>query len=918
MSVEKSKGRTKMRQVFIWSSIALLTGSILTLAGSLLSFDFLTRWNSTSSPMSPVASTLFILSGLACISYQISLKYKLFKTVCYTIASAILLVCSVKVGSMAFGRPHLVSELLGIDVRKYGVLSLPTTLGLGFASTGLVLTHKKLPFREGVGTILGLLCALIGLFRCFAPGLGFLEGIAHADLEGMSLPSGVLLLFLGTMLIFLQPNAGLPRALTRKDLPGQVGRKTLVNMLGGGLITVSAYVVGRYWLHILDPDSGLTLVIVCLVGSIVAGIWLQIEYHAESVERAELLFDSPKHLTASLELNGRINQVSSTWTQATQWQEADLLGRRFIEFIHPDDVERTKQVIEHVAIGDASTELANRFVCQDGSYRWLEWSAKTTGHEELIYVIGRDVTEEKVIQSQAELERNVVISILDWAEDVIVVINDKGTIVRASKSSEKAFGYPPGELVGKNVSMLMGDPHHGLHDSYLKRYAATRERRVIGINRELAGKRQDGTEFPLVLSVGEMSTPDGPLYFGVMRDITKEKQDIAELNLAKDEAERANMAKSEFLSRMSHELRTPLNSVLGFAQLLELNYSDPKILKMVSSIQRGGRHLLELINEILDISRIESGKLALSLEPIHLGSVLMQAMELVKPLALSGQVSLEAHWENASTTYVLGDRQRLLQIFINLLSNGIKYNRPEGFLRVHVSEVKDKVVLRFEDSGCGISEEHQADLFVPFERLGAEYVEGTGLGLALSQKLSELMEASLELSSSGDTGSTFTVSLKKADAPAIPESTLEKTISVETGSVSREATILYVEDNLSNIELMEHLVAGWEGVNLMPAMQGRLGLELAVRHLPDVILLDVHLPDLGGAEVLRQLLADDQTKNIPVIVVSADATDSQRRNMISIGAREYLTKPLDVETLCSTISQIFTELGVSNNLECSL
>ncbi len=371
---------------------------------------------------------------------------------------------------------------------------------------------------------------------------------------------------------------------------------------------------------------------------------------------------------------------------------------------------------------------------------------------------------------------------------------------------------------------------------------------------------------------------------------------------ARQAADAANRAKSEFLGRMSHELRTPLNAILGFAQLLQMEAHTPEQRESVEHILKGGRHLLDLINEVLDITRIETGRLHLSLEPVSVGDLLREVYDLMQRLAAERHVQL--HLEPAADGHVRADRQRFKQVLLNLLANAIKYNSDGGAVTLACRRVAgDRLRLQVTDTGPGIPEALQARLFTPFDRLGAEQsgVEGTGLGLALSKRLVEAMGGSVGVESTLGEGSTFWVELPRAEPLALG---LERpSAEAPAAAPGRAAVVLYIEDNLSNLRLIERVLAHRPDVKLLPAMQGRLGLELARQHRPSLILLDLHLPDLPGHEVLRHLQGDPRTRDIPVIVISADATPGQVQRLKATGAYDYLTKPLDIQRLLVLLEQ---------------
>jgi signal transduction histidine kinase/CheY-like chemotaxis protein len=375
----------------------------------------------------------------------------------------------------------------------------------------------------------------------------------------------------------------------------------------------------------------------------------------------------------------------------------------------------------------------------------------------------------------------------------------------------------------------------------------------------------------------------------------------SQLQEATDRADEANLAKSEFLSRMSHELRTPLNAIIGYGQVLELQLHDHRRREDVEHILRAGRHLLALINDVLDISRIEAGELPLSAEPVPIAEAVEEVLGLVAPTAEQRGVHLGADMSGLPDgAHVYADRRLLTQVLLNLLSNAVKYNRDDGSVDVTFETSEDgRIRTLVADTGHGIPAGKLGRLFEPFDRLGAEYtqVEGTGLGLALSKRLVEAMDGSLDVHSVPGHGTTFIVELAAVDAPDGGAPTragaAERPVTgSELGHRSRR--ILYIEDNLSNLTLVERILEQQRDVELIPAMQGTIGLQLAREHQPDLIVLDLHLPDLPGTEVLRRLKGEVETSEIPVIVLSADASKNQIARLVEAGASAYLTKPLDV------------------------
>ena len=367
-------------------------------------------------------------------------------------------------------------------------------------------------------------------------------------------------------------------------------------------------------------------------------------------------------------------------------------------------------------------------------------------------------------------------------------------------------------------------------------------------------------------------------------------------------------------------MRTPLNAILGFGQLLQMDVETPDLQESVGYILKAGEHLLNLINDVLEIARIEEGKLDISLEPVLVHDLLEESLQLVHPLAAQRNITVKADVASVGNCCVRADRRRLQQVLLNLISNGLKYNREGGGVTVSCNtpscgvdgpdpgnaggaETGERVRISVSDTGRGLSPEQVARLFTPFERVGAEQgeVEGTGLGLALSRHLVECMGGVMGVQSERGVGSTFWVEL---DAANLPMPVLELAITRPLNNIQlseQVRTLLYIEDNLSNLRLVEVILKKQPWVKLISAGQGQMGLDMASEHLPDLVLLDLHLPDMPGSEVLRRLQSDPRTSLIPVVMLSADANPHSAAKLLEAGAHAYLTKPLDVKRLLKVL-----------------
>ena len=519
--------------------------------------------------------------------------------------------------------------------------------------------------------------------------------------------------------------------------------------------------------------------------------------------------------------------------------------------------------------------------------------------------------QEALARSEAAYRRQTKIlrSVLDNMCDGVLVSDEVGKMVLLNPAAEQMVGPTAKEIPRAQWSELFGiylpgtDSHYPSDQLPLAR--AMRGESADGVELYIRNPQKPEGMFANV-SVRPLKDDRGKINGGVavIRDVTLAKSSEAILRQAKEEAERANRAKSEFLSRMSHELRTPLNSILGFAQLLSLADLGGHHQDNVQQILKGGYHLLELINEVLDLARIEAGRLSLSLEPVRIRDSVKEAFDLVRPIASLQNITLSADFSGYGDRHVQADRQRLKQVFLNFLSNAIKFNRSNGMVVLRCEELQaGRLRVEVADTGAGIDEEGLRKIFVPFERLGADRnaVGGTGLGLALSKRMIEAMNGTIGADSTVGMGSRFYIELPLVDHLVPLDEEAPLTPAHLNAGASPRGTVLYIEDNLSNIRLIEEILTRYPGVRLLEAIQGKLGLEIANTHAPDWILLDGLLPDMSGEEVLLALRRNPRTENIPVTVLSADATAGQISRLMSAGAREYLTKPFDVRELIALL-----------------
>jgi PAS domain S-box-containing protein len=525
-------------------------------------------------------------------------------------------------------------------------------------------------------------------------------------------------------------------------------------------------------------------------------------------------------------------------------------------------------------------------------------------------LIGTDNTARKQVEAeQKKLDQRLrdqqfyTRSLIESNIDALMTTDPSGIITDVNKQMEALTGCTRDELIGAPFKNYFTDPERA--EAAIK--LVLREKKVT--NYELTAHARDGKKTVVSYNATTIYDRDRTLQgvFAAARDVTERKRlDQAlqdknvELERAKIAAEKANLAKSDFLSSMSHELRTPLNAILGFAQLMESDSppATPSQKASIDQILHAGWYLLQLINEILDLAQIESGKLSLSPEPVSLAEVVFECRAMIEPQAQKRGINLTFP-QFEVPVFVGADRTRLKQILINLLSNAIKYNQPGGTVVVEcTSSTPERTRINVKDTGAGLSPEKLTQLFQPFNRLGQETSaeEGTGIGLVMSKRVVELMGGAIGVESTVGVGSVFWFELSTAAEPQLAVDRTEPTAVAQT-QVQHGAplhTLLYVEDNPANLKLVEQLIARRPDMRLLSAVNGSLGIKLARDNQPEVILMDINLPGISGIEALKILREDPATAHIPVVALSANAMQRDIDKGLQAGFFWYLTKPVKV------------------------
>jgi len=528
--------------------------------------------------------------------------------------------------------------------------------------------------------------------------------------------------------------------------------------------------------------------------------------------------------------------------------------------------------------------------------------------EERTRALRHEVGERQRTEGALRASEQQLQAILDTARVGIVKADMAGRILKANPAYCRLLGYTEAELLGRTVGQVT-HPDDRLEDAKL--VAAMQRGDSEVFRREKRYLSKDGTVVPGQLTVALLRDADGqPEYtVGVVEDISEHLR-LAEAERARERAESSDRAKSEFVSRMSHELRTPLNAMLGFAQLLGLD-RKPSLAEhqraWATQIQQAGWHLLHMINDTLDLSRIESGMLELKPVALELAPLVSAALAMVEPAAEKRGLRIEQRFDRRARA-VLGDDTRIKQILTNLLSNAVKYNVDGGriVIKARLSEA-DTIEVGISDSGLGMTRAQMDELFQPYNRLGRERgtVEGTGIGLVISRRLAELMGGSLRAHSVAGEGSTFILTLPRA---AFADSDLPTDSELPTQPASyHQRLVHYIEDNETNIEVMRGMLQRRPQVLLSVSMNGLDGLAAVRRQRPSLILLDMHLPDIDGLELLRHLQADDSLCSIPVVVVSADATAAHVEAALTAGAVRYVTKPVNLSAFLAILDELLDD-----------
>jgi PAS domain S-box-containing protein len=585
--------------------------------------------------------------------------------------------------------------------------------------------------------------------------------------------------------------------------------------------------------------------------------------------------------------------------------------------IHPDDQAHVLKNLSTI-FETGHHEHEYRFQMANGSYKWFSDILRLikTSSGEISHLAGvwQDITERKKFEARLRESETRIRTILDNVVDGVITINEQGMITSFNPAAEQIFGYSLDEVNGKNVSLLMPAPYRSQHKNYINNYKSTGIAKIIGIGREVEGQHKDGSVFPLDLAVGEMWLGQQRMFIGVVRNITERKHAEMALKNAKEVAESANRAKSEFLANMSHEIRTPLNAVIGFSELLSSIITDKKQKNYLDSIQTAGKSLLTLINDILDLSKIEAGRLDIQYESIN-PYIIFHELQQIFALKIAEKnleflVDIDPQLPNA----LLLDETRLRQVLLNLIGNAVKFT-DTGYIKLTAQKIdqsneqsKIDLIISVTDTGIGIPENQQAIIFESFRQQDGQSSRkygGTGLGLAITKRLVEMMNGQISLQSQEGKGSVFEIRLRKVEVSAVDiVENSDEHLNFQNIRFDG-AKVLVVDDIKSNRSLIKEY---FSTVNL-EMIEAKNGLEafiFAEEYHPALILMDIRMPEMDGYEATKKIKANLNTGDIPIIALTASVSISEKNKLEIYGFDGYLSKPVNSSLLFNEISRYLT------------
>jgi PAS domain S-box-containing protein len=614
--------------------------------------------------------------------------------------------------------------------------------------------------------------------------------------------------------------------------------------------------------------------------------------------RYRLLVEGAKdHALFLLDPLGQVSSWNAGAERMAGYPAGEAIGRHLADLYPPEGVARGEpgRALEAATVEGRSEDEGWR-VRKDGTRFWAH-----TVIDALVDDSGRLLGFATVVSDLTRRKQSdeVLRSVLENVLDGIITIDERGTIQSFNPAAERVFAYRAAEVLGRNISMLMPEPYHGEHDSYLANYLRTGHKKIIGVGREVVGRRSDGTTFPMDLAVSEFRLNDRRFFTGIVRDITERKRLERELRHRLAELAEADRRKDEFLAMLSHELRNPLAAISGAFELLESNGDPEQAAWSMEVIDRQVAHLSRLVDDLLDVSRITRGKIRLRRRVVDVAGVMQGAVEAVRPLLDERRHRLRVSVA-PGTMWLDVDPTRLEQVLSNLLGNAAKYTDAGGQVDFSASLEGGEVVIRVRDTGIGIPADQLSQVFELFaqgDRTLARSEGGLGIGLTLARELTEMHGGTVSASSEGEgRGSEFAIRLPAAGRPEAadaPEGPPE--------GVPRHARVLIVEDNVDLARglarFMRHL-----GYEVETVHDGPAALGAASSFRPEVVLLDIGLPGLDGYQVARQLRAEEYGRKARIIAVTGYGQEEDVRRSLEAGFDHHMIKPVTFKQLLGLLA----------------
>lgn len=660
------------------------------------------------------------------------------------------------------------------------------------------------------------------------------------------------------------------------------------------------------------------------VEGVVRDITIQVESEQKlrkSEQKFRAIFDHLLDTYYRTDAEGRLTMASPSVKDLLGYTQEEVIGMRLAD-LYEDPNSRQKFMESLIEQGGKYYGFENSLRRKDGKIIWAvansQYFFDDAGNIAGVEGIVRDITHRKQMEDALRESEHKIRTMFENMMDTYVRTNRDGIIEMISPSVETLLGYKPEEVVGRPLKEFYAIPE--LRDAFLQ-LLEENDGHYYGY--EVLMSHKNGQPIWVMINAQFFYDDNGEIggVEALGHNISEIKEAEIQLLQAKENAEAANRAKTEFLSNMSHELRTPLNAILGFSSLLTQFSEQPlpsKVVEFLDDIHEAGVHLSSLIDQVLDLAKIEAGRANLDLSAAPLGKLLEDCVRLIRPLAIQQRIKLEYDLgdcrENDTECYVSVDILRLRQVMINLISNAIKYNTEGGNIWVSCRNNGDKVVVMVEDDGIGIPRHKQEDIFMPFTRAHISHgVEGSGIGLAVTQKNLELMGSQIHLESEPGKGSRFWFELERTEAVVQVEEA-SPDFSMQTPMAPLGIKVLYVEDNPIGMRLMEEVLKTLPGVSFHGASTGQDGLKMARELLPDLIFMDINLPDSSGIEVMERLRGLEKTRDIPVIALSASALDEDVRRGLEAGFLHYLRKPCEPKEILRIVTGMVGNIPMSKTM----